>query len=106
MGQTLKQIFGNHARVFAPEMGTEMKQLVTKAGAFIVILLLALMAAATAADGGFAVHMAIVALAALIGLVWAVIFTFLPTMEPIEFPTRLIIAKNHPNQFPSPEPAG
>ena len=45
-----------------------MEQLVTRAGAWVVLLLLALVAAAAAADTGFAIHMTIVAIATLIGL--------------------------------------
>ncbi|MEQ1509551.1 MAG: cytochrome-c oxidase, cbb3-type subunit I [Sphingopyxis sp.] len=45
-----------------------MGNVVTKAGVWIIILLFAMIAVMQAADSGFAVHMGIVALAALIGL--------------------------------------
>ena len=45
-----------------------MEQVVMRAGIWLVLLLLAVMAMATAVDSGFAVHMGIVALATLIGL--------------------------------------
>jgi cytochrome c oxidase cbb3-type subunit 1 len=51
-----------------------MERIVTRAGVWFAVVLLAVMAAATAHDSGFAVHMFIVAIAALIGL-WMAIST-------------------------------
>jgi cytochrome c oxidase cbb3-type subunit I len=45
-----------------------MVQTLTRAIIWLVVLLVAIMAVAAAADSGFAIHMAIVALAAFIGL--------------------------------------
>ncbi|GAO56662.1 cytochrome-c oxidase, cbb3-type subunit I [Novosphingobium sp. MD-1] len=46
-----------------------MVSLVTRSGIWFAVLLLAVMASALAKDGGFAIHMAICALAALIGMI-------------------------------------
>ncbi len=51
-----------------------MERIVTRAGVWLALVLLAVMAAATAHDSGFAVHMIIVAIAALVGL-WMAIST-------------------------------
>ena len=49
-----------------------MERIVARAGIWFAVVLLAVMAAATARDAGFAVHMIIVAAAALIGLWFAI----------------------------------
>jgi len=49
-----------------------MERIVTRAGVWLALVLLAVMAAATAHDSGFAVHMIIVAIAALVGLWMAI----------------------------------
>ncbi len=49
-----------------------MEKVVSRAGIWLAILVLAVMAVAAAKDSGFAVHMAIVGLAALIGLIYTV----------------------------------
>ena len=46
-----------------------MVSLVTRSGIWFAVLLLAVVASALAKDGGFAIHMAICALAALIGMI-------------------------------------
>ena len=45
-----------------------MERIVTRTGIWFAVVLLATMAVATARDAGFAVHMVIVAIAALIGM--------------------------------------
>ena len=49
-----------------------MEQVVSRAGVWLLVLLLAFVAMAAAADGGFAIHMGIVCLTALIGLYFTV----------------------------------
>ncbi|HMP56539.1 MAG TPA: cbb3-type cytochrome c oxidase subunit I, partial [Novosphingobium sp.] len=49
-----------------------MESVLRQAGGWLLVLLLAIMASAAAVDAGFAIHMAIVAIAAFIGLCFAV----------------------------------